>query len=50
MTPEGRDPEPSSEPARQQELDTELTAFQIEVARLFFTLPASARFLLAAGP
>jgi hypothetical protein len=27
----------------------ELTAFQLEVARLFFTLPASNGFLLAGG-
>jgi hypothetical protein len=27
----------------------ELTAFQMEVARLFFALPASAGFLLAGG-
>lgn len=49
MTPEGPDPGPAGEPAHDQALATALTAFQIEVARLFFTLPASARFLLAGG-
>lgn len=29
--------------------DTLLTAFQVEVARLFFGLPASGGFLLAGG-
>jgi hypothetical protein len=29
--------------------ETALTAFQLEVARIFFSLPASAGFLLAGG-
>jgi Nucleotidyl transferase AbiEii toxin, Type IV TA system len=38
-------------PGRGQQVDggTSLTAFQVEVARLFFSLPASAGFLLAGG-
>lgn len=49
MTPAGHDPNPTSESDQGQDLETALTAFQIQVARLFFTLPASARFLLAGG-
>lgn len=49
MTPGGPDPGPAGAPDRAQKQETALTAFQIEVARLFFTLPASGRFLLAGG-
>lgn len=55
MTTAGPDSGHVGEPDRGQDPPTALTAlpaliaFQIEVARLFFTLPAGDRFLLAGG-
>lgn len=49
MTPAGPDPAEGSTAGQGQDPATALTAFQIEVTRLFFTLPTGARFLLAGG-